>query len=194
MKKILKAPLNLLLAVLAAVVALVFGVGMCFYLPIDYIRYKRSPYYKKVRKKYDSFAGTGRYFKVYNEILANDLPIQYIANPKDDSLERGRLVFKDTLIIPNFFNFEYDPETGVWQDCYEDEDGKRTVMELQEFIEMEIQDANEQVGQTICKEAIVLISAKDLKDVEQAKNEKKFLIYEKNLPEVLKNYCNEHLP
>lgn len=192
MKKIFNAVANFLLAVGVVLVFPLFGVGLCLYLPIDYIKYKRSPYYKKERKKYEAFAATGIHFKICNEILSNDLPIQVISNSKDDSVSRWWFVFGDTLIIPDWFSFEYDPESGTWQDFGEDEDGKRSIMDLDEYIQIALDEVNQQAGEPICKDGVVLIDADNLKDLEQAKKEKKFLIYHKNRAQVLKNFCNGH--
>ena len=47
------------------------------------------------------------------------MPIRYIYNPNDDSLERGWFVYNNTLIIPNVFSFEYNAETENWNYCCE---------------------------------------------------------------------------
>ena len=62
-------------------------------------------------------------------------------------------------------------------------------MPLDEYIELEIQGANEQAGRIICDDAIVLIDADYIENVDAAKNEKRFLIYDNNREEVLKQFC-----
>ena len=165
-------------------------------LPLDYLKYKRSLYYKTEHKKYKHYAASGVNFEIYNEIIKNDLPIKFICNPDDDSLEHGWFVYNNTLIIPNVFSFEYNPETKKWNYCCEvveeDDTEKRIIMSLEEYIEIEVQEANELAGDTICDKAIVLIDANCIENAEFAKSENKFLIYVDNREEVLKNFCNNN--
>lgn len=180
----------------AMIVALIFGVCVVILLPLDYIKYKRSLYYKTEHKKYKLYAASGVNFEIYNEIIKNDLPIKFICNPDDDSLEHGWFVYNNTLIIPNVFSFEYNPETKKWNYCCEvveaDDTKKRIIMSLEEYIEIEVQEANELAGDTICDKAIVLIDANCIENAEFAKSENKFLIYDDNREEVLKKFCNNN--
>lgn len=177
------------------VLVLLLGVYVIFLLPLDYIKYKRSLYYKTERKKYRLYAGTGINFEIYNEIIKNDLPIEYIYNPNDDSLERGWFVYNNILINPNVFSFEYNTETEKWNYCceiIEDDDAeKRIIMSLDEYMETEVQEANKLAGDAICDKAIVLIDANCIENVELAKRETRFLIYDDNREEILKNFCNK---
>ena len=195
MKKILSKIGNLFGTLFGILLALILAVCVIFLLPIDYIKYKRSLYYKTERKKYRLYAGTGINFEIYNEIIKNDLPIKYIYNPNDDSLERGWFVYDNTLIIPNVFSFEYNTETKKWNYCCEvvedDDTEKRIIMSLDEYIETEVEEANELAGDNICDKAIVLIDANCIENVEFAKSENKFLIYD-DREEVLKSFCNSN--
>ena len=179
----------------AILLALIFGICVVFLLPFDYIKYKRSFYYKKERKKYKLYAATGIFFEIYNEIIKNDLPIKYIPNPNDDSLEDGWFVYNNTLIIPNCLAFEYNTVTEKWNYCCEipenDDADKSVIMSLDEYLETEIQEANELAGDTICDKAIVLIDANCIDNVEFAKKESRFLVYNDNREEVLNDFCNK---
>ena len=179
----------------AILLALIFGICVVFLLPFDYIKYKRSFYYKKERKKYKLYAATGIIFEIYNEIIKNDLPIKYIPNPNDDSLEDGWFVYNNTLIIPNCLAFEYNTVTEKWNYCCEvveeDDTEKRIIMSLEEYIEIEVQEANELAGYNICDKAIVLIDANCIDNVEFAKKESRFLVYNDNREEVLNDFCNK---
>ncbi|MBO5148553.1 MAG: hypothetical protein J6C24_07825, partial [Clostridia bacterium] len=60
-----------------------------------------------------------------------------------------------------------------------------------EYLETEIQEANELAGDTICDKAIVLIDANCIDNVEFAKKESRFLVYNDNREEVLNDFCNK---
>ena len=179
--------------VFAVLLALFLALCAIVVLPLDYIRYKRSPYYKTLRKKYRLYAGSGINFDIYNAVLKYDLPIKYIENPNSDNLEYGWFVYGQTLVIPNVFSFVYDPESNKWNYCVEvdEEDGteKRVVMPLDEYWETEIQEVNELAGQNICQDAVVLIDANCIENAELAKQESRFLIYDKNIENALKDLC-----
>ena len=68
--------------ILAILIAIIFGIFLTFLLPFDYIKYKRSLYYKNTKKKYTFFAASNDNFKIYNEINKNNLPITFIHHPK----------------------------------------------------------------------------------------------------------------
>lgn len=192
MKKILSKIGKFFLTLLCVFLLLILGICFVFMLPFDYIKYKRSYFYKTEHKKYKLFAGSGIYFDLYNEIAKNNLPINYIFNPTNDSLECGWFVFDNILIIPEAFPLEYDTESEKWvYSCdEEDDDGteKRVIMSLDEYLQTEIAEANELAGYTICDNAIVLFDADSTENRELAKKEKHFLVYEYNREEVLKKF------
>ena len=196
MKKILSKIGEFFETLLAILFALLFAICVICLLPLDYIKYKPSLYYKTEHKKYKLYAASGVNFEIYNEILKNDLPIKYIYNPNDDSLECGWFVYDNTLIIPNVFSFEYNSETKKWNYCCEveedDDTEKRIIMPLDEYIETEVEEANKLSGDNICDKAVVLIDANCIENVEIAKSENKFLIYDDNREEVLKTFCNNN--
>jgi hypothetical protein len=195
MKKILSKIGSFFDTVFALIFALIFGVCVVFYLPIDYIKYKRSYYYKNERKKYSLFAASGMHFELYNLIAKNNLPIKYVKNPKDDSLDCGWFVFGDTLLIIDDWGFEYDDKSGEWIHTeYLDDDGEpqeEIKMPLCEFFKTEIDEANELAGETICTKAVVLLDGDIFDGAELAKQQEGFLVYNDNLVETLKTFCEK---
>lgn len=181
-------------ALFGIVITVLLGVFFVILIPIDYIRYKCSPYYKLEHKKYKLYAGSGINFELYNEIAKNQLPIKYIHSPHDDSLCCGWFIYNDTLIIPNAFAFEYNTENKSWNYCCEniDDDGneKRVLISLDEYIDSEIQEANELAKERICNDAVVLIESSYIENIDVAIQEKRFLIYDSNREAVLKAFCN----
>lgn len=197
MKKLLNKIIDFFGTLFGILLALIIGICLILLLPVDYFKYRRSPYYKTEHKKYRLFAGTGINFELYNEIIKNELPIKYIYNPNDESLECGWFVYDNTLIIPNVFCFEYNTESDKWNYCGEvvEDDGteKRIVMSLDEYMETEMQEVNELAGDMICDKAVVLIDVNCVENVELAKKENNFLVYDDNREEVLKSFCNKNL-
>lgn len=171
-----------------------FGVCSLFILPFDYIKYKRSPYYKNEHKKYEWFSAQGIHFKIYNEVCENNLPLRFIQHPTVESVECGWFVLGSTLLIPSDFPFDFDAQNQQWACCCDDEDEDKCVLlSLDEYMDNELQDFSRLVGQPICTDAIVLIDKDDIENYDLVKNEKRFLIYDGNRLEVLKQFCaNDH--
>jgi len=191
MKKILRKIGDFFGTLCGIVLLLIVGICLVLSLPFDYIKYKRSHYYKTIHKKYTLFAAMGSYFELYNEIIKNDLPIKYFSNPNETSLEYGWFVYDNTLIISNVFSFKYNFENCQWNYCVEDEEaeGERFIMPLDEYIETEIQEANQLAGEVICDKAVVLIDASCIENIDLAKKEKRFLVYDDNREDVLISFC-----
>ena len=193
MKKIASRISEFLSSLLVVFIGIILGVFFVLMLPFDYIKYKRSLYYKTLHRKYSLFSATGTNFKLYNEILKNGLPIRYIENPTEPSPEYGYFVFKNILIIGNVFCFKYDEESGNWTYSSEDEGEERTIISLNEYIENEIEYVNKLTGETICNRAVVLIDENDVDNVLKAKNDPRFLLYDDNREEELKRFCKNNM-
>ena len=173
--------------ILAILIAVIFGVCLIFLLPFDYVKYKRSLYYKNTKKKYTFFDASNDNFKIYNEINKNNLPINFIHHPKEKSLVYGWFVFEKTLIVVNAFNFEYDAESGRWVFSTEaDEEEKHVLLSIDEYIETEIEEVNQALGDKVCDKAVILICADNLENAENACKEERFLIYKNDRIERLK--------
>ena len=169
-------------------------VGICFVLllPLDYIKYKRSLFYKNEHKKYKFFAGSGFYFEFYNEIAKNALPIKYMFNPKNDALECGWFVFDKTLLIPDSM-VEYHSDVEKWF-CSEYDCGHDVAsIPLDEYLQQEIATVNELLEYNVCDKAVVLIDVNNIENIDIAKQENRFLIYDDNREEVIKTFCNNNL-
>lgn len=171
----------------AFVFSIAFGVFLIFWLPVDYIKYKRSAYYRQTHKKYQSYIASNAKFAVHNDIIENNLPIQYIENVNNPGC--GWFVCGNTLIIVNAFSFKYDSTQQKWVCSCDGENEPLTLLTLEEYIEMDLEDFNTISGQMPCADAIVLARSKDIEDIEAAKTEPRFLIYDKNRAEVLKKFC-----
>ena len=192
MKKVLSKIGIFLETILGILLALIAGICLVVLLPLDYLKYKRSLFYKIEHKKYTFFAGSSFYFEFYNEIAKNNLPIKYMANPKNDALECGWFVLGKTLLIPDAV-VEYHSDSGKWF-CNEYDGGHDVaVIPLEEYLLQEINSINELTGYAVCNDAIILVDIDNIDHSDIAKHEKGFLIYEDNREEVIKIYCDNNL-
>ncbi|MBQ7827457.1 MAG: hypothetical protein IJ386_04245 [Clostridia bacterium] len=203
LKSILKS-IGEALFIIPAIILLILA--LIIMLPPDYIKYKRSPYYKKERKKYSLFAASGTHFEVYNTVIKHDLPIEYIPGEESDELQCGWFVRGETLIILDGFPFEYDAEKGAWNYCeydeYEDEydsdngeghDAEKEIMPLDEYVELQLSHINDAVQGRTFTDAVILVDEDFVEDnVDAAKSEPRFLVYsdsDNSMTEVLKRFC-----
>ncbi len=208
MKRIMEAIKNaastVFLYIIGTICLILFFIFAVFYIPVDYIRYKRSPYYKIERIKYSFFDGTGDGFKLYNEIAENELPIEYFQDPKKEAVSLGKFVYNGILLISDCcYNFTYNPEEEKWGWWDEGEDGdeeskddgeeRQLIMGLDEFIKEEINSANTAMGKEICSRAVVVTCEKNIENnLEEARKEPRFLLYDDSRVEALKRFCQEN--
>ncbi|MBE6766065.1 MAG: hypothetical protein E7550_00555 [Ruminococcaceae bacterium] len=173
------------------------GIALILYVPIDYIKYKKSPYYKIERRKYEVFGATGQGFKLYNIIVKNNLPIKYISNPKDEGIN-GWFVYDKTLIVIAFGCWSYDGNTWVFNvgaddEC--DEEQADSDFTLDDHIESEISDANQGAGEIICEDAVVLIKSSEIANpnefLKEAQKDDRFIVYEDDIAAALKKFIDK---
>ncbi len=192
MKKVLSKIGTFFGTLFGILLALLVGICFVLLLPLDYIKYKRSLFYKIEHKKYKFFAGTGFYFDFYNEIAKNNLPIKYRFNPKNDALECGWFVFDKTLLIPDSM-VEYHSDIEKWF-CSEYDGGHDVAsVPLEEYLQQEIDSINELLESNICNKAVVLVDINNIENIDIAKQEKRFLLYDDNREEVIKTFCYNNL-
>lgn len=191
-----KAFIDFLNCVAAFSIAIMGSILLPIAIPFDFIHYILSPYYKLERRKYHLFAGSGIYFSIYNDIIRHGLPIQYIHNPADGALERGWFVCGDTLLIPADFPFEYDADSGSWNFCVDnDEDGetqRQVLLTIEEQLELGLQNVNTFSGTITCQRAVLLVDSDDIENAELAIKDPRFLLYDGNRVEVLKQFALEN--
>lgn len=194
MKKACKYIFGILLEIIATPFIILAVLWLIILIPFDYFKYKNSCFYKKEKEKYTLFAGNTVELKIYNEIVKNMLPIRYVKNPNDTSITGGWFIFDKTLIIINGFWFGYDEENKKWTCEIEKEDldeGESSIITLDEYVETELQEFNEIIGEPLCNDAIVLIDEEDVDNPEMARSEERFLTYTFDRVAKLKRFCKE---
>ncbi len=106
--------------------AIPFIIAFCFlvvgYLiltsPIELIRYRLSPYFRDIRKKYHLTITYNNTYRTYNEIKCREIP-EITFYPKDSKDPDGWFVLRDILIFPNT-EILYDAENDSYYVTDED--------------------------------------------------------------------------
>lgn len=80
MKKILSILGTGLGIIIGVPIILIVCIGYLLSIPFDIIRYHRMPYYKELKKKYEFFITSSNVVKIYNRIVKEQLPIEYVKN------------------------------------------------------------------------------------------------------------------
>lgn len=80
MKKVLSILVTGLGIIICVPITLVVCIGYLFFVPFDIIRYHRMPYYKDFGIKYQFFITSRDIVQIYNRIVREKLPIEYIKN------------------------------------------------------------------------------------------------------------------
>lgn len=114
------------------------------YLPIDYIKFKRSRYQKDFPRKYSLFSGVHIDNKIYTLIKENNLPIEYYKCDGDYDFE-GYFLYKDALL--NFIEpFCYLKENDEWMYLLNNDE---QYVESQQFLQgtPEIDEEYEPIGE-----------------------------------------------
>ena len=111
---------------------------------------------------------------------------------KNDALECGWFVFDKTLLIPDSM-VEYHSDVEKWF-CSEYDGGHDVAsIPLDEYLQQEIATINELLEYNVCDKAVVLVDVNNIENIDIAKQENRFLIYDDNREEVIKTFCNNNL-
>ena len=155
MKKKNKPIKEAVLNVLYLLIAILFLLLTVIITPFDYMKYKRTRYYKDTKERYTWLCTSSYYIGFYEMIKKANLPIDYYRYHKVPTAGYGYFVYRDTLIL-NDYDPCYDEEHNVWQVEIEDE-----YVDLAEDVQRNIDQCNELLKAEVCKRAVVLID-KDL--------------------------------
>ena len=131
---------------------MLFLLGLLIITPFDYLKYKKSRYYKDTKEKYSWLCTSSYYIKFYDMIKNENLPIDfYRCNQGVPLTGYGFFVYKDILIL-NDYEPCYDEEKNIWLVEIEDE-----YVDIIEDVKRSIDRCNELLKKDVCKRAVVLI-------------------------------------
>ena len=162
--------------------------------PFHYIAYKRSPYYRDFRLKYQLFICVNPNYRMYNLVKSHDLPIRFIyADPRDPA-QSGYFVYKHTVIIHDMSQIQYreDIQRWVFRQARGNPDEP---MPIFDYAMASLDAANAIGGHETCTHMLLLFNrAHVLKaDLPRAEQDKRFLLHSgKDLPDILDAYIRTH--
>ena len=148
---------DIILTIILFPIALMVILWMLIITPFDYIKYKRSRYYKDTKEKYTWRCGDLFWVKFYDLIIKEKLPIEYYRCENVPITAYGYFVYNDILIL-NDYDPCFDEEKNIWTIEIEDE-----WVDIKDDVEAAIEGCNDLIGDNRCKKAVVLID-KDLFD------------------------------
>lgn len=145
---------KLLMYIVLTPLCILFGIGLLLYIPVDFVCYHISDFYKDTNHKYELFACTGHWFRLYNTMRKENLPLDFHLHSTED-INYGYFRYKNILLVQDF-PVEYDPKKGEWFVYSEDEDEEASTS-LTEALEMSLEGFHEIVGEKLCDKAVLLV-------------------------------------
>lgn len=112
-------------------ILLIVCIGYFLFVPFDIIRYHRMPYYKDFKNKYRFFITTKDVVKIYNRIVKEQLPTEYV---KNNGFE---YFIKDGQVLLCDWGYDgFEQENGEWIFMLDGE--CQTKVSMKEILENEI--------------------------------------------------------
>lgn len=157
MKNTIRKIGQIALTILILPIIILFFLVCLVYLPIDWLRYLHSFYYKNTKEKYHLFGGLSSYFRLYNTIAQNQLPIAFYRDTDIEINSYGYFVYKNVMII-NDYTFAYDEESKT---VLFSQDDDWVTFEEKIAIE-ELKQCNKLLGEDVCNCVVFLIDNKEI--------------------------------
>lgn len=154
MKKLLNKAGELLSYIVLTPLCILFGIGLVLYIPVDYVRYRRSAFFRDTRRRYELYSGNTQWIRLYNAMRAENLPLEYHLRTTED-IHYGYFRYRNILLVQDY-TVEYDPKKQEWFAYYDEED-QQACTTVGETLECSVESYNEIVGQNICDRAVLLI-------------------------------------
>ncbi len=147
--------IKIILTVVFLPIVVLFLLGLLIITAFDYMKYKKSRYYKDTNEKYSWLCTSSYYIKFYDMIKKENMPIDFYRSDDVPITGYGFFVYKDILIL-NDYEPCYDEEKNIWLVEIEDE-----YIDIKEDVKNAINRCNELLKDNRCDKAVVLID-KDL--------------------------------
>ena len=204
MKSVFDKIWNVILIVLFVIIILPFGIiAMVVIIPIHFLwelictprhikKYKQSAYYRDLGLKYTFACHTNWDYKLYNQIKAANLPIDFLPlNTNKSNRHFGYLTYGDTLIdIHVATDAYYDEDSQQWL-CTNRDDEESDVETLHGEI---LQTVTENTGITKVTKVVSLMNRHEMstEELELAEASPLFLLYDdESIIEALKAFIEQ---
>ena len=149
--------INVLIGILSLPVILLVLFSLLLYTPIDFIRYRRSLYYRDTKEKYRWLSGMSSNVKLYNTIRKENLPVQFIRDDSRPANCYGYFVFENNLIL-----CEDTPVFNAAEKRWEFEEEDVYIEFDAAAVQSEIDRCNELLNENVCTFAYVLLDHDDI--------------------------------
>lgn len=156
MKKFLEELENdLLVIILTPVILLIALVGT----PIDFIRYRRSAFYRDTHHKYDLFLGTTTWIRLYEIMRRDNLPLDFhLWSTKEET--SGYFRCRDTLLVLDHL-LAYAPNLQEWLVLYHPDDHEPCTP-LSEVRELALENFRQKTRVSDCRRVVLLADINDI--------------------------------
>ena len=161
MKKVLSKIFEIFLWIVAVPFAIIAGLALFLYAPIDIIRYRRSAFYRDTHCKYEWFIGNAMWFQLYEIMRKDNLPLSFHLHSTDEDT-RGYFYYRDTLLAMDW-PMEYAPNQQEWFVLYDNEDHEPCTP-MSEALELELNAFHKNTGNAECHRAVVLADMEYIAD------------------------------
>lgn len=190
--RLLEAGIMLLLVLLIPVLV-VYLIFKLLWMPVAYIKVKRSLYHKAFPSKFSLFDGLHVDSEPYAAIVENDLPVEYVKHSGDYTY-RGYFIYKDTLLC---FSEPVicDADKGIWyswmdaeKDPYarkRNEEYARSAMTVEAVADEQLQGLKDAHTEHICNRVAFFFARKSAEggytqaSVDTMRRLDDFVVYEK---------------
>lgn len=191
MKDVFSKILSYLALVLLLPIIVVFCICYLLYLPADVIIYYRSLYYRDTKEKYRLYGANSDWFRLYNLIKKENIPISYVRNKCETVNAFGYFYTGRTLIVTGYVP-EYDESTSTWYMAIADDDGHDSIVSIGETLQTDIDEFNSFMEQEVCNRAVLLVNEDEIPYADELKGSfcDYILLYtKKDLVHILRSIC-----
>ena len=161
MKKVLSKIFEIFLWIVAVPFAIIAGLALFLYTTIDFIRYRRSAFYRDTHHKYERFIRNAMWFQLYEIMRKNDLPLSFHLHSTDEDTT-GYFCYKDSLLAMDW-PMEYAPNQQEWFVLYDNEDHEPCTP-MSEALELELNAFHKTTGNAECHRAVVLADIENIRE------------------------------
>ena len=161
MKKVLSKIFEIFLWIVAVPFAIIAGLALFLYTPIDFIRYRCSAFYRDTHHKYERFIRNAMWFQLYEIMRKDNLPLSFHLHSTDEDT-RGYFYYRDTLLAMDW-PMEYAPNQQEWFVLYDNEDHEPCTP-MSEALELELNAFHKNTGNAECHRAVVLADIENIRE------------------------------